>query len=549
MKQLFLLVVTVLESLILFAQNSDICISGNCQNGSGKLKYANGTILEANFVNGKAEGMGTQLWATGDKYIGQYKNGNKTGKGKYIYSGGSIYEGDFVENQITGNGIFKFSNGEIYEGAFINSEKNGIGILKVPNGFYIKGLFKNDVFADVKFYDNNNISIPERIFYEQVNTNFINRNNSKIENDEGVCISGNCENGLGTLKYASGTILEAQFINKKAEGNGTYNWMNGDKYIGEFKNGERIKGKYYFKSGELYEGDFVNNEFSGYGIYSFPSGAKYIGEFKKGFYWGKGKYIFPSKNKNKEAFHEGEYIYGSIIKGKVFKPDSKFIYIGELNKNIEPEGLGTMYDPNMKVLYSGLFGKNGIIKYVDVTENTRYIKMQDGGKFIGEIINGEANGNGIYWYERELAIQKFNHIPNQQAYEKTTMSGNWKGTKLNGQGSIYTEFTDYTETEMEDNHNTSGYSWERVEKLTVSESKGNFINSKLDGYGNYETYWKLGLMRIDKEEPFKGKEKYVGYFKNNLYHGKGKLYLWSNGAYYLKYEGEFRNGEYTGSIK
>ena len=148
MKQLFLLVVTVLESLILFAQNSDICISGNCQNGLGKLKYANGTILEANFVNGKAEGMGTQLWATGDKYIGQYKNGNKTGKGKYIYSGGSIYEGDFVENQITGNGIFKFSNGEIYEGAFINSEKNGIGILKVPNGFYIKGLFKNDVFAE-----------------------------------------------------------------------------------------------------------------------------------------------------------------------------------------------------------------------------------------------------------------------------------------------------------------------------------------------------------------------------------------------------------------
>ena len=61
---------------------------------------------------------------------------------------------------------------------------------------------------------------------------------------------------------------------------GTVTTPKGQKYIGEFQNGERTgKGSYIYPHGLKYEGDFVNGRYNGQGTLSQPDGSKYVGTF------------------------------------------------------------------------------------------------------------------------------------------------------------------------------------------------------------------------------------------------------------------------------
>ena len=82
------------------------------------------------------------------------------------------------------------------------------------------------------------------------------------------------------------------FALPKCQGEDVYRWTmcketyilkNGDKYVGQFKDGKyHGKGTYIFKNGNKYVGDFKNGKFHGKGTYIFTNGDKYVGEFKDG---------------------------------------------------------------------------------------------------------------------------------------------------------------------------------------------------------------------------------------------------------------------------
>ena len=60
-------------------------------------------------------------------------------------------------------------------------------------------------------------------------------------------------------------MLEGDFINGKAEGNGKYIWENGEYYIGENKNGlKNGKGTLYYANGKIKQkGNWIDDEFVG----------------------------------------------------------------------------------------------------------------------------------------------------------------------------------------------------------------------------------------------------------------------------------------------
>src|SRR5690606_5928821 len=67
------------------------CLSGNCQNGTGKYRYSTGAV-----------------------YTGQFVNGNREGKGKLIFPNNNVYDGQFSRNRINGEGSMSYSNGDRY---------------------------------------------------------------------------------------------------------------------------------------------------------------------------------------------------------------------------------------------------------------------------------------------------------------------------------------------------------------------------------------------------------------------------------------------------
>lgn len=115
------------------------------------------------------------------------------------------------------------------------------------------------------------------------------------------CISGDCENGLGTMVFENGNRYEGSFQAGKFDGNGLFKFINGDVYTGEFKAGL----------------------FSGKGAYTFDNGDKYVGELVDGY-----------------------FKYGSLTttKGNV--------YTGGFLNNLM-EGEGTLYGKASKVVYRG----------------------------------------------------------------------------------------------------------------------------------------------------------------------------------------------------
>ena len=110
--------------------------------------------------------------------------------------------------------------------------------------------------------------------------------------------------GFGILTYANGEKYEGEFKDDKMNGRGTYTWANGNKYEGDWVNDARTgRGTHTWANGEKYEGDWVNGNMNGRGTRTWPNGEKYEGEYKDGKKDGKGTYTWTNGDK-----YEGDWV-------------------------------------------------------------------------------------------------------------------------------------------------------------------------------------------------------------------------------------------------
>src|SRR4051794_18154253 len=64
---------------------------------------------------------------------------------------------------------------------------------------------------------------------------------------------------------------------------GTHTFPNGEKYVGEFRDGKfNGQGTYTFPNGDKYAGEYKDGKSNGQGTYTFRDGKKYVGEYKDG---------------------------------------------------------------------------------------------------------------------------------------------------------------------------------------------------------------------------------------------------------------------------
>ena len=203
------------------------------------------------------------------------------------------------------------------------------------------------------------------------------------------CISGNCVNGTGNYTEANGNKYVGEWKDGKPHGKGTLTMANGSKYVGEYKDGQHHgQGIYTFPNGDKYVGEFKDGKKHGQGTYTFPNGGKYVGEYKNDQENGKGTLILADGRKYvgefKDGKHHGQGTY-------TFANGEK--YVGEF-KDGKKHGHGTYTFPD---------GGKYVGEYKDDQENgqgtlvlangTKYIGEFKDGKPLGQVASGTEQGN------------------------------------------------------------------------------------------------------------------------------------------------------------
>ena len=215
MKKAILLII-----LMTFLNSFSQCIDGDCDNGFGTYIYSDRS--------------------TYDRYEGQWENGLMNGTGKLYFTNGWIYEGEIQNDTI--RGIGKFETNTVIRTGLLKSVYDGNSLSIILDG------------PDGTFYDKNNNITASGIF----------------QNDQ--------LNGQGEIQYDS-QIRSGSFIDNKLNGNGIIEFVNGDRFEGVFKNGQRngYGVQTTAKGGEL-RGRWMNDEFIDGSDYDNPNAIDLIAQ-------------------------------------------------------------------------------------------------------------------------------------------------------------------------------------------------------------------------------------------------------------------------------
>jgi len=232
------------------------CLSGNCENGTGTYKWESGVYV-GEFKNFKRDGIGTytnskgEVYAgawknhdwfergclTGDckdgigtyasdilgyTYIGQFKNGSPHGEGTSIDRNGTTYKGNWKNGQRDGEGTETNTDGISLTGNWDHLFLRGQGIETLPNGYYMKGKFTHlNNYKNEKYYSKDNVEISWKDYSEMKKNKYSVKENARRDiAAQPKCISGDCQNGYGVIRYSDGTKYFGMCKNGTYEGLG-----------------------------------------------------------------------------------------------------------------------------------------------------------------------------------------------------------------------------------------------------------------------------------------------------------------------------------------
>ena len=173
-------------------------------------------------------------------------------------------------------------------------------------------------------------------------------NNTKIY-DNGDKYVGEIKNGVkegkGIMYYSNGDKYEGEFKNDLKEGKGILYRKNGSKYEGDFKNDKKDgKGILFYNDGDKFEGNYKNDKREGKGIYYYASGNRYEGEYKDGKKEGKGIYFY-NVGSLKGDKYEGDWKEDKKEGKGIYYSHNGDRYEGDFKDN-KKEGKGILYFNN-----------------------------------------------------------------------------------------------------------------------------------------------------------------------------------------------------------
>lgn len=228
--------------------------------------------------------------------------------------------------------------------------------------------------------------------------------------------------GTGKMVYSNGDVYEGEFDMGKRNNKGTYKYINGEKYCGQWKdNMHQGQGIFTYKTGDVYNGEFFENKRHGRGDMLFEGGARYKG------LWSQGKCNGLGIMTTSKVEYNGEWrnnLYNG--NGTLTCHDDKSSYTGTFD-NGKKHGKGVATLQNGEKVVEGY--------WISDTLLTGIIYYKTGEKYEGELRKYKKHGRGKITYKNG-----------------DTFVGSFKDDKKKGQGKLHAKDGTFTiEGEWNDN--------------------------------------------------------------------------------------------------
>jgi len=199
------------------------------------------------------------------------------------------------------------------------------------------------------------------------------------------------------------------------DGEGKQIYPDESYFVGKFSNGQRISGQYYWKGGYYVDSATYENDNLKSGIYNYPNGAKYKGTFKNDEFDGSGVYYYESGRN--EIRYEGAFKNG-MYKG-----------YGVLTYKDGSTDDGLWKDDVFLGAKIGEYQKQDVLKKGDtiITFNNKYLLSQQqlitGDEFIPRL--NKYLSKGTFIIETNLQEQKeaIGYITTTSQMSNSTLRG------------------------------------------------------------------------------------------------------------------------------
>eukprot|EP01087_Luapelamoeba_hula_P006534 TRINITY_DN1660_c0_g1_i2.p1 TRINITY_DN1660_c0_g1~~TRINITY_DN1660_c0_g1_i2.p1 ORF type:complete len:888 (-),score=159.27 TRINITY_DN1660_c0_g1_i2:4-2667(-) len=264
--------------------------SQNKRKGTGRLVYHTGEVYEGEWSLDLQNGAGIMTYPNGDKYDGGWKAGKRSSKGKMTYSNGDVYSGNWEENLPQGQGTLTCVNGVTYQGGWHHGQFHNKGTLNLPNGCEYKGEWSHgerDGLGTLMQYADPSQKTIVIMSYRGIWRKGMKAEQGILDNLNGKYdgeFANDFMEGQGTMEYRDGSRFIGQWKRDRREGVGI--WMANNPrariqmYDGEWKDDRREgKGKVLLSNNDSYDGGFKHNLFHGPGVYTRASGEKIEGKW------------------------------------------------------------------------------------------------------------------------------------------------------------------------------------------------------------------------------------------------------------------------------
>lgn len=238
------------------------------------------------------------------------------GAAKFVKEGEwwDTYEGSFNDGVRQGKGTYTFKkNGDKYEGAYEENLKHGFG----------KTMYSS------KYGDDRDEQMGEDNPPPSRGGTYIGQFTAGLRGCEARA-NPDTSSSEGTFTYVNGDIYVGQWRAGKKHGKGTYTYAkDGTSMIGDWQDGKIVNGKWVFPNGTFYTGRFRYNKPWGKGVWIFKNGNQMTGEYIQ-----------------KEDKTDGDDAAGDDEENAPPKPDPKVWCYFKKGKDVAVRG-GTMFQQNL----------------------------------------------------------------------------------------------------------------------------------------------------------------------------------------------------------